>query len=98
GTHTLATENTRAVWIPVWLDQLLQDLRYAVRSMYRSPQFAIAAMLTLAVGIGAATAIYSIVDAILLRPLPFRDANRLVRIFENVPSRLAGAAPLQRGI
>jgi putative ABC transport system permease protein len=60
----------------------LQDLRYAVRNLLRSPGFAAVAAITLTIGIGANTAIFSIIDTILLRPLPFRDPGRLVRLYE----------------
>jgi putative ABC transport system permease protein len=80
-----------------WLN-VDQDVRYAVRTLRRSPGFAIAAVLTLALGIGATTAIYSVVDTILLQPLPFADADRLVHIAENVPSSVPGRGPFQRGI
>jgi putative ABC transport system permease protein len=70
-----------------WMDDLRRDVTYAARSLRRSRSFTVAAILTLAVGIGATTAIYSVVHAILLRPLPFADADRLVRIDENVRSR-----------
>jgi putative ABC transport system permease protein len=71
------------------LDHFTKDVAYAVRSLARSRGFTIAAVLTLAVGIGAATAIYSVVDTILLRPLPFPDSDRLVRLVENyaIPNR-----------
>src|SRR5580700_3275014 len=60
----------------------LQDLRYAVRSLMKSRGFAAVAALTLTIGIGANTAIFSIIDTILLRPLPFRDPGQLVRLYE----------------
>ena len=62
------------------MDTFLQDLRYAVRSLRRQPSFALTAILTLALGIGATTAIFSVVNAVILRPLPFEDADRLVAI------------------
>jgi predicted permease len=65
-----------------WLGSWWRLMRYAVRSLARSPAFTAATVLTLAVGIGATTAICSVVNAILLRPLPLRDADRLVRIVE----------------
>jgi predicted permease len=65
-----------------WIDDLPRDLTYAVRSLRRSPAFTIAAVLTLAIGIGATTAIYSVIDRILLEPLPFPDGDRLVLIRE----------------
>jgi putative ABC transport system permease protein len=80
-----------------WLADLASDARYAVRTLRRSPGFAAVAILTLALGIGATTAIYSVVDTILLQPLPFADADRLVRVVENVPSPVAGRPPAQRG-
>jgi putative ABC transport system permease protein len=62
------------------METLLQDLRYAVRSLLRQPSFAITAILTLALGIGATTAIFSVVDAVLLRPLPYPDSGRIVSV------------------
>ena len=64
----------------------------------RTPGFTTAAVLTLALGIGATTAIASLVDTILLRPLPFNDSDRLVRLVENIPHVVPGRAPLQRGL
>jgi putative ABC transport system permease protein len=81
-----------------WLADLPRDVRYAVRTLRKSPSFATVAVLTLALGIGATTAVYSVVDTILLQPLPFVDGDRLVRIVENVPPRVAGRPPLQRGV
>jgi putative ABC transport system permease protein len=86
-------------WLPFrWLDDLRRDTAYAVRSLSRSPGFTTAAVLTLSVGIGATTAIYSVVDTILLQPLPFADADRLVRVVENIPFIDAGRPPVQRGV
>lgn len=63
------------------MDTLLQDVRYALRTLARRPAFAVVAALTLALGIGATTAIFSVVDAVLLRPLPWPDSDRLVAAY-----------------
>ena len=62
------------------MDQLLQDLRYAFRSLWHQPSFAITAILTLALGIGATTAIFSVVDAVILQPLPYYEPDRIVGV------------------
>ncbi len=74
------TTSPRAI---LWLNQLLDDLKYAVRQLKNSPAFTLIATLTLALGIGANSAIFALVDATLLRPLPFGDPERLVSIWEN---------------
>jgi putative ABC transport system permease protein len=74
------------------------DLSYAIRSLSRSPGFTVAAILTLSIGIGAATAIYSVVETILLRPLPFPGGDRLVELVEWAPHPIAGRPPLRRGL
>jgi predicted permease len=71
-------EVTRTMWGDVWLDRILRDLRYALRGVRRAPGFASAVVLSLALGVGATTTVFTFVDAILLRPLPYPDPERLV--------------------
>src|SRR5438552_8955154 len=69
------------------MDTVLQDLRYALRSLRRTPGFTLAAILTLALGIGLATAVFTVADALLLRRLPIRDQDRLVVLWGQAPDR-----------
>ncbi|MEO7145320.1 MAG: ABC transporter permease [Bryobacteraceae bacterium] len=80
GGLTQIQEEVRDVWLTRWLRDFLYDLRFSARSFPRSPWFAAAAVLSLALGIGATTAIYSLVDQVLLHALPVRQPERLVLI------------------
>jgi putative ABC transport system permease protein len=87
GNVTAAEERFYESGRVLFLDRLAQDTRQALRSLARSPVFTLAATLSLALGIGANTAIYSVVDALLLRPYPFPELERLVTISELHPQQ-----------
>src|SRR6266545_3471523 len=81
GSVTRIQEETRAMGIIEWLDSALQDARYGLRQLRKTPALVAAVVLSLAIGVGANTAIFSLVDAAILRPLPVKDADSL-RIVE----------------
>jgi predicted permease len=80
GNTTLIKEQTREAWSWAPFERMLQDLRYALRQFARNPGFACAAVLMLALSVAANTVIFSVVNAVLLKPLPFSHAERLVRL------------------
>lgn len=87
--HTLADDRERQVRRTRYLDELGQDIRFALRTLSRRATFAAVAIGTMGLGIGAATAIYGVVDGVLLRPLPFAEPDRLVAVWVAERGRLA---------
>jgi putative ABC transport system permease protein len=81
GSLVLAQEDSRAAWGWMWAERLGQDARYAFRGMRKSPGFTAAVILTLALGIGVNTAIFGLVDRLMLRPLPFPQSDRLATLY-----------------
>jgi putative ABC transport system permease protein len=83
GNVTLAQERSREMWGWNSVETLWQDFRYGLRTLYRNPGFTVVAMITLALGIGATTALFTVVRSVLLRPLPFKAPARLIRLYEH---------------
>jgi hypothetical protein len=80
GNTLRLREQAREAWGWTWLDRLIQDLRYAVRMLARSPGFTLMAVLVLAIGIGVNVAAFTVFDVVALEPLPVRDPASLVRL------------------
>src|SRR5262249_12818877 len=85
GSVALTKEDSRAMWGLASLETLWQDLRYGARILLKRKGFTAVSALTLALGVGANTAVFSVINAVLIRSLPFDDADRLVMIWETHP-------------
>src|SRR5215831_2801004 len=88
GNLTLAAENARETWGWTWLESIVADVRYALRTLRRQPGFVAAAAVSLALGIGANTAIFSFADALLLRPLPVVRPSEVLTIGNATPENI----------
>jgi hypothetical protein len=93
GSVAKIREDTRYVWRSMMLEQLLRDARYALRMLRRAPAFTAIALLCLSLGIGASTTIFSVVNAVVFKPLPYRDSGRLVRVYTEFPTFPGGGLP-----
>jgi predicted permease len=83
GNPTQLRDEARSSWSWNWLEKFLRDLRYGARTLARSPGFTLTAILVMALGIGATTSLFTIVRSVLLKPLPFRDPDNLVMVYEH---------------
>lgn len=97
GNPVLVQTRSREVWQWSKVESLLADLKLALRRLSRSPGFAMTVLLTLAIGIGANTSVFSVVNSVLLKPLPYPDSQRLVSLNLNAPGA-AGLANFQNGL
>jgi len=86
GNVARVREATHEIWSVAWLKRFLQDVRFGVRTLSKRPQFTIAAILILALGIGASTVIFSVVQGAVLAPLPYREPQQLVWLAESRPN------------
>jgi putative ABC transport system permease protein len=91
GNETRIHEEMRDMWTFMWIETAWRDVRYALRGLWRNLGFTIVAILTLAIGIGATTTVFSVVDGILIKPLPYPDADRLVGVWQ--AARQSNATP-----
>jgi len=83
GNPTLLNEQAQSFWIWSWFESAWRDLRYGIRTLVRTPGFSVTAILVMALGIGASTSLFTIVRSVLLKPLPFRDPDKLVMVYEH---------------
>src|SRR5436309_12899230 len=91
GNMLRLREEARDAWGWTWLEQLAQDLRFGARTLSKNPGFTATAVLTLALATGASTAIFTVLHGVVLRPLPFRQPERLVQVYGTDPGTLTGS-------
>lgn len=87
GNPALVRDQARATWSWAWLESVLRDVRYSARTLVRTPGFAAIAILVMALGVGANVAIFTVVRSVLLKPLPYRQPDRLVMLYESESKR-----------
>src|SRR6202162_2911909 len=97
GNSTLLEERSREVWQMHWVESLGADLKLVFRRLRKSPGFAATVLLTLAIGIGANTAVFSVLNGVLLKPLPYPDSGQLVSLWLNAPGA-GGLANFSSGL
>jgi hypothetical protein len=97
GNVTLLEERSREVWQWPELESILADLKFAFRRLRKSPGFAATVLLTLAIGIGANTTVFSVVNGVLLKPLPYPESGQLVSLWLNAPGA-GGLANFSSGL
>jgi predicted permease len=91
GNAALVKEDARTIWVSRWLDEIRQDARYALRTLRRSPAATAAGVLVMALAIGANTAVFSVVHAVLLSPLPYPNPDRIVTLtYVSPPENASG--------
>jgi predicted permease len=90
GNPTLLRDQARSTWSWSWLEKFARDVRYGTRTLFRSTGFSLIAILVMALGIGATTSLFTIVRAVLLKPLPFRDPDNLVMVYEHFRNDTGG--------
>jgi predicted permease len=83
GNPAVLNEETRSTWSGHWFEGVWRDLRYGLRTLARTPGFSLMAILVMALGIGATTSLFTLVRSVLLRPLPFREPDKLVMLYEH---------------
>ena len=83
GNPSLMRDQARSSWSWNWLENFLRDIRYGTRTLMRSPGFTLISILVMALGIGATTSLFTIVRAVLLKPLPFVDSDKLIAVYEH---------------